>query len=148
MRRPKHNAEAFEFAFVAQAFNLAGQTATDGARAQAEIDAQGAARAESESRQMKIEPEPEPQAPAPAVSGFRVTVHERARLRPGDVVRLIEGECKVLRVTDCAAVIELPAPPPRKIVTRFGKSATIAGRPSIARISANAECEIVSRSKA
>ena len=144
MRRPKHNAEAFEFAFVAQAFNLAGQTATDGARAQAELDAQAGARAESESRQMKIEPE----APAPAVAGFRVTVHERARLRPGDVVRLIEGECKVLRVTDCAAVVELPAPPPREGLTRFGKRFSIAGRPSIARISANAECEIVSRSKA
>ena len=50
MRRPKHIAQAFEFAFVAQAFNLAGQTTTDGARAQAEIDAQGAARAESASR--------------------------------------------------------------------------------------------------
>lgn len=146
MRRPKHNAEAFEFAFAAQAFNLAGQTATDGARAQAELDAQAGARAESESRQMKIEPEP--QAPAPAVTGFRVTVHERARLRPGDVVRLIEGECKVLRVTDSAAVVELPAPPPREGLTRFGKRFSIAGRPSIARISANAECEIVSRSKA
>ena len=105
--------------------------------------------AAAEAAQMALpQADPEPQAPAPAVTGFRVTVHERARLRPGDVVRLIEGECKVLRVTDCAAVVELPAPPPREGLTRFGKRFSIAGRPSIARISANAECEIVIRSKA
>lgn len=142
MRRPKFIAQPLEFNFVANNFNLASQGEIDGARVQAEIDTQAKDRAASAAMQTEI-----PMSPRPARDSFRVTVHERARLSAGDVVRLMEGECKVLRVTDCAAVVELPAPPPREGLTRFGKRYSIAGRPSIARISANSECEIVSRAK-
>jgi hypothetical protein len=66
------------------------------------------------------------------------------RLRAGDVVRYAGQNCRIIRVTECAAVVAV-VQKPRTIVPRFGKSVTIQPSPKLERISPNAEIEILNR---
>jgi hypothetical protein len=65
-------------------------------------------------------------------------------LRPGDVIRYAGQNCRILRVNDCAAVVEV-IQPPRTITPRFGQPVTIQPRPKLERISPNSEVQILNR---
>ena len=65
-------------------------------------------------------------------------------LRAGDVVEYVGKPCRVIRVTDSAAVVAV-VQKPRTIVPRFGKPVTIQPAPKLERISAAAELPILNR---
>ena len=65
-------------------------------------------------------------------------------LRTGDVAQYAGKPCRVIRVTDCAAVVAVVRKP-RTITPRFGKSVTIQPKPKLERISPNSEIEILNR---
>ena len=65
-------------------------------------------------------------------------------LRAGDVVRYAGQNCRVIRVTESAAVVAV-VQKPRTITPRFGKPVTIQPAPKLERISPNAEIEILNR---
>ena len=65
-------------------------------------------------------------------------------LRAGDVVQYAGQPCRVIRVSDCAAVIAV-VQKPRTIVPRFGKPVTIQPSPKLERISPQSEIEILNR---
>ena len=65
-------------------------------------------------------------------------------LRAGDVVRYAGQNCRVIRVTDCAAVVAV-IQKPRTITPRFGQPVTIQPRPKLERISAQSEIPILNR---
>jgi hypothetical protein len=66
------------------------------------------------------------------------------RLRAGDIVRYAGQNCRIIRVTECAAVVAV-VQKPRTIVPRFGKPVTIQPSPKLERISPNSEIEILNR---
>lgn len=66
------------------------------------------------------------------------------RLRPNDVIRIDGRLCRVIRVTDCAAVV-LMNRPARAFSTRFDKPVRFQPSPARFRISANSEIEILNR---
>ena len=66
------------------------------------------------------------------------------RLRAGDVIRTSGRLARVIRVTECAAVI-LMNRPVRKFETRFRGPVTFQPAPALFRISPQAECEILNR---
>ena len=62
----------------------------------------------------------------------------------GDIIKF-EGEpCRVVRVNDCAAVIAVRRPA-REFTTLAGKTVHLQPSPKLARISPNAEVEILNR---
>jgi len=65
-------------------------------------------------------------------------------LQTGDVIAYAGQICRVLRVTDCAAVVALPRPA-RTFTTLFGKTVTIQPAPKIERISAESCVPILNR---
>ena len=65
-------------------------------------------------------------------------------LRAGDVVEYAGQPCRVLRVTESAAVVAV-VQKPRTIVPRFGKPVTIQPSPKLERISPNSELSILNR---
>ena len=65
-------------------------------------------------------------------------------LRAGDLVRYAGQNCRVIRVSDCAAVVAV-IQKPRIITTRFGKSVTIQPAPKLERISPQSEIPILNR---
>jgi len=65
-------------------------------------------------------------------------------LRAGDVVRYAGQNCRVVRVTESAAVVAV-VQKPRTIVPRFGKPVTIQPSPKLERISPNSEIPILNR---
>jgi len=66
------------------------------------------------------------------------------RLRAGDVIRL-EGEpCRVLRVTDCSAVVAVTKQA-RVFTTVFGVRVRIQPKPGLVRISPQSEVPILNR---
>ena len=66
------------------------------------------------------------------------------RLRANDVVRIGGRLGRIIRVSDCAAVVVMNRPA-REFVTRFDKRVRLQPSPLIFRIAANAETEIVNR---
>ena len=66
------------------------------------------------------------------------------RLRPGDVIRYDGKPCRVVRVTDCAAVVAI-AQPPRFFTTADGRTVRFTPKPHLVRISPNAEIPILNR---
>jgi len=66
------------------------------------------------------------------------------RLRVNDIIRVDGRLCRIIRVTDCAAVV-LMNQPARQFTTRFDKPVRFQPAPKTFRISPNAESEIVSR---
>ena len=65
-------------------------------------------------------------------------------LRPGDLVEYAGQPCRVLRVNECCAVVEV-IQPKRTITPRFGKPVTIQPRPKLDRICPNSEIPILNR---
>ena len=65
-------------------------------------------------------------------------------LRAGDVVEYAGQPCRVVRVSDSAAVVAV-VQKPRTIVPRFGKPVTIQPSPKLERISPNSELSILNR---
>ena len=66
------------------------------------------------------------------------------RLRAGDVVAYAGQHCRVLRVSDCAAVITMTKPP-RNFTTLCGVRVTIQPKPALVRLSPNSEVPILNR---
>ena len=65
-------------------------------------------------------------------------------LRAGDVVKYAGQPCRVIRVTESAAVVAV-AQKPRTITPRFGQPVTIQPRPKLERISPQSEIPILNR---
>ena len=65
-------------------------------------------------------------------------------LRAGDIVRYAGQSCRVVRVTESAAVVAV-VQKPRTIVPRFGKPVSIQPSPKLERISPNSEIQILNR---
>ena len=66
------------------------------------------------------------------------------RLRAGDVIRYDGKPCRVVRVTDCAAVVAVTKPA-RTFTTLAGKTVTLQPSPALVRISPNSEIQILNR---
>ena len=66
------------------------------------------------------------------------------RLRAGDVIRYDGKPCRVVRVTDCAAVVAVTKPA-RTFTTLAGKTVTLQPGPAMVRISPNSEIQILNR---
>ena len=66
------------------------------------------------------------------------------RLRAGDVIRSGNKLCRVIRVTECAAVV-LMNRPTREFKTRFDRAVRFQQPPALFRISPNSESEILNR---
>jgi hypothetical protein len=65
-------------------------------------------------------------------------------LRAGDVVRYAGQNCRIIRVSDCAAMVAV-VKKPRTITPRFGQPVTIQPRPKLERISPQSEIPILNR---
>ena len=65
-------------------------------------------------------------------------------LRAGDVVEYAGQPCRVIRVTESAAVVAV-VQKPRTITPRFGKPVTIQPAPKLDRISATSALPILNR---
>ena len=65
-------------------------------------------------------------------------------LRAGDVVEYAGKPCRVIRVTESAAVVEV-VQKPRTITPRFGKPVTFQPAPKLDRISPQSEIRILNR---
>lgn len=66
-------------------------------------------------------------------------------LRTGDLVQYAGQPCRVIRVTESAAVVAV-IQKPRTITPRFGQPVTIQPSPKLDRISPQSEIPILSRS--
>ena len=66
------------------------------------------------------------------------------RLRAGDVIRMDNRICRVVRVNECAAVV-LMNRPERIFTTRFDKPVRFTPSPALFRISPNSETQILNR---
>lgn len=66
------------------------------------------------------------------------------RLRSGDVIRFDNRLCRVLRVTDCSAVVVMNQLP-RQFETRFRGPVKFQPSPKMFRISPNSESQILNR---
>ena len=69
-------------------------------------------------------------------------VRQTFRLRVNDIIRVNGRLCRVIRVTECAAVVIMNRPV-RQFVTRFDKSVRFQPKPVIFRISPNSETEVL-----
>ena len=65
-------------------------------------------------------------------------------LRVGDMVEYAGQPCRIIRVSDCAAVVAV-IQKPRTITPRFGKPVTIQPAPKLERISTQSEIPILNR---
>ena len=75
---------------------------------------------------------------------WRPTLRYPFRLHPNDVIRLDGRLCRVIRVTECAAVVEMNRKT-REFTTRFDKRVRFQPSPVLIRISANTQTEILNR---
>ena len=66
------------------------------------------------------------------------------RLRAGDVIRLAGQPCRVLRVSECSAVVAVTKQP-REFTTLFGVRVHIQPKPGLVRISSQSEVPILNR---
>ena len=66
------------------------------------------------------------------------------RLHAGDVIRYDNRLCRVIRVSECAAVVIMNQPA-REFKTRFDRPVRFCPPPATFRISPNAETEILNR---
>ena len=66
------------------------------------------------------------------------------RLRAGDVVRLAGQPCRVLRVSECSAVVAVTKQP-REFTTLFGVRVRIQPKPGLVRISPQSDVPILNR---
>ena len=65
-------------------------------------------------------------------------------LRAGDLVEYAGQPCRVIRVNESNAIVEV-IQKPRTITPRFGKPVTIQPKPKLERISPNSEIPILNR---
>ncbi len=68
----------------------------------------------------------------------------RPRLHSGDVIEYQGQPCRVLRVNDCSALVEVPRPA-REFETRFGKRVRLQPKPALVRISPHSPSPILNR---
>ena len=73
-----------------------------------------------------------------------MNTHTPFHLRAGDVIRLAGQLCRVVRVSECSAVVAV-AKPPREFTTLFGQRVRIQPKPGLVRISPNSELPILNR---
>lgn len=77
-------------------------------------------------------------------SNFLRQMNTLFRLRAGDLIQHDGRPCRVIRVTDCAAVVAVDRPP-REFTTLFGQRVRIQPKPALVRISPNSEVPILNR---
>jgi len=70
--------------------------------------------------------------------------HYPFRLRAGDVIRLSDRLCRVIRVNECAAVVIMNQPV-REFKTRFDKPVRFQPPPAVFRICSNSDGVILNR---
>ena len=75
---------------------------------------------------------------------WRLLQPPATRLRAGDVIRVKNRLCRIIRVNDCAAVVIMNRPP-RVFMTRFHGPVRFEQPPAMFRISPDAEVEILNR---
>jgi hypothetical protein len=121
-----------EFGFTPDTFNLSAEVSLDGDRIARE-------RAEADERRREAEA-----AQAALFTNKKPTMKNSSRLHAGDVVAYAGQPCRVVRVTESAAVVAV-AQKPRTITPRFGQPVTIQPRPKLERISAHSEIPILNR---
>jgi hypothetical protein len=121
-----------EFGFTPDTFNLSAEVSLDGDRIARE-------RAEAEQARLAAEA-----AQAALFTNKKPTMKNSSRLHAGDVVAYAGQPCRVVRVTESAAVVAV-AQKPRTITPRFGQPVTIQPRPKLERISAQSEIPILNR---
>jgi len=68
----------------------------------------------------------------------------RFHLRAGDLIELEGKPCRVVRVTECAAVVAVTRPA-REFTTLFGVRVRIQPKPALVRISPNSDIPILNR---
>ena len=68
----------------------------------------------------------------------------RFRLRAGDTIEYHGQPCRVVRVTECCAVVVV-AKPVREFTTLFGKRVRIQPKPTLVRIAPDSELPILNR---
>ena len=66
------------------------------------------------------------------------------RLRAGDVIHLAGQPCRVLRVSDCSAVVAVTKQP-REFTTLFGVRVRIQTKPGLVRISPQSDVPFLNR---
>jgi len=71
-------------------------------------------------------------------------MHTLYRLQAGDLILFERQPCRVVRVSDCAAVVAVTKPA-REFTTLFGKRVTIQPKPALVRISPDSEVPILNR---
>jgi hypothetical protein len=123
-----------EFCFVRDTFNLIAATGLDGdriSREQAEADR---ARRAAESAQTRLF----------ASQKIQMKTSYPFRLRAGDVIRLAGESCRVIRVSECSAVVAVTKQP-REFTTLFGVRVRIQPKPGLVRISPQSEVPILNR---
>ena len=69
---------------------------------------------------------------------------DQFHLRAGDVIQLDGKPCRVLRVTDCSAVVAVTKLP-REFTTLSGVRVRIQPKPALVRICPNSEVPILNR---
>ena len=121
-----------EFGFTPDTFNLFAEVSLDGDRIARE-------QAEAAERQLAADA-----AQAALFTNKKTTMKNSFRLHAGDVVAYAGQPCRVLRVSDCAAVVAV-VQKPRTITPRFGKPVTIQPSPKLERISPQSEIPILNR---
>ena len=72
------------------------------------------------------------------------TLSQPFRLHPGDVIRIDNRFCRVVRVNECAAVVIMNRPT-RNFKTRFDKPVKFTPPPAMFRISPNSETPVLNR---
>jgi hypothetical protein len=75
---------------------------------------------------------------------FFMNMNSPYRLRAGDIIQLEGKPCRVVRVTDCNAVVAVTRPP-REFTTLFGQRVRIQPKPALVRISPQSEVPILNR---
>ena len=65
-------------------------------------------------------------------------------IREGDLVLFDRQQCRVIRITDCCAVLEVPQPP-REFTTLFGDFVRLQPSPRTVRICASSQLPIIRR---
>jgi hypothetical protein len=121
-----------EFGFTPDTFNLSAEVSLDGDRI---------AREQTEAEQTRLAAEA---AQAALFTNQKPTMNNSFRLHAGDVVAYAGQPCRLVRVSESAAVVAV-VQKPRPITPRFGQPVTIQPRPKLERISPQSEIPILNR---
>jgi hypothetical protein len=134
MRKRRIHIPQHEFGFTPETFNLFQESTLDGERIARDREQAEQARRDADRAQSRL---------FQSFKRKQRDVHS-FRLREGDTIRYGDQSCRVVRVTDCSAVVAITRPP-REFTTVFGAHVRIQPKPALVRISPNSEVPILNR---